>query len=87
MYVRTETFKEFRILTKLSYKMGYRFYNGKKYNPLLMWLGWYGLAPVRGLWYQDFENSKRIKFCDFKSWLFVDYIEFGEFMLWLKGDI
>lgn len=87
MIVKTQTFKEFRILIKLCYLMGYKFNTGKQYNPFLMWIGWHGFYPIRGVVFYDFENSKRIKYCDLKSWEKVDYVEFNEFMLMLSGAI
>ena len=87
MNVKVKSFKEFRILTKLSYQMGYRFFSGKKHNPFLMWIGLVGLNPIHGIWYEDYENSKRIKFCDYSNWDNHDYIEFSEFMLMLEGEI
>jgi len=49
MNIRAKSFKEFRILIKLVYSMGYIFCSGKQYNPFLMWIGWHGLNPIRGV--------------------------------------
>jgi len=85
--VRAKNYREFRKLIKLVYKMGYRFYSDKKYNSFWLWHGWIALSPVSGIEFQNFENSKRIKFCDYLSWIDKDYIEFNEFLLMLHGEI
>ena len=74
--IRVNNYIELRQLLKILYDKGCCFESGKRYKPLLLWIGWYSSEPVTGISVDDLENPHFLRYCDFEDWNGEEYITF-----------